>query len=147
MSAPAAITWRDPPAQLKRASTLATAFGLWAGPLAWFIQVCAGAALASWPCYPLDSPRLTPPSGYGWTWGTVIGISLAAVVISLLALFVSRAIYERTGAKRPSDQGEVATADERACFMALWGMLLSAGSVAVTAFTTVVLFLLPRCAV
>ncbi len=147
MSTPAADAWRDPSAQQDTASTLATAFGLWGGPVAWFIQVCAGYTLSSWPCYPLDTPRLGPPSGYGWTWGAVIGISIAAFVVALLSLQVSRAAYRRSATIGIPPRSPVELRMQRACFLALWGVVFSAGSAVVIAFTTIALSLLPRCAV
>jgi hypothetical protein len=122
-------------------------FGLLGGPLAWFIQLCAGYAMASWPCFPSDEHRLLPPSGYAWTWSAMLAVSVAAVVTALAAFLVSRRIYNRT---RNEDAGghqpllEVGAGRTR--FLALWGMVFGAGFAAAAAMNTVAFFLLPRCA-
>jgi hypothetical protein len=122
-------------------------FGLLGGPLAWFIQLCAGYGLASWPCFPSAERRLLPPSGYAWTWSAMVVVSVAAIVTSLAAFFVSRRIYNRT---RDEDAGghehllEIGAGRTR--FLALWGMVFAVGFAVAAAMNTVAFFVLPRCA-
>jgi hypothetical protein len=129
------------------ASVPAIVFGLAAGPLAWFVQLCAGYTLASWPCFPLEQHRLVPQDGYAWTWGGIIAISVVAVIICVAAFLVSRRTFNRT---RDEGQGgqqhllEVGSGRTR--FLALWGMVLGLGFAVATGMTAVAFFILPRCA-
>jgi hypothetical protein len=133
-------------------------FGLWGGPAAWFLQLCAGYALASWPCFPQDTRRLAPLVGYGWTTSALVAVSAAAFVTALAAYFVARQIHHNTREvdntpavvrAREADEanrGLLATGIERICFLALWGMAFAAGSAVAIAATALALLLLPRCA-
>jgi hypothetical protein len=130
-----------------KVSAFEGAFGLLGGPAAWFVQLCAGYGMASWPCFPLDEHHVLPLSGYAWTWAAIVAISIAAVVVALAAFAVSRRTYKRTRAEGHGDHRhvlEVGTGRTR--FLAIWGMVLGASFAVATALTTVAFFVLPRCA-
>lgn len=130
----------------ERVAVAESAFGLLAGPVVWFIQLCAGYALASWPCFPQDERVRLPLAGYGWTLAGLGVISLVAVLIALVACGVSRRIYRRTQSEHPGDHVHLLeTGSGRTRFLALWGMVASAGFAVATAFTGVAFFMLPRC--
>jgi hypothetical protein len=131
----------------EQVSILASAFGLLAGPLAWFIQVCAGYAMASWPCFPGEQRNLLPPPGYGWTWSAIIAASVAAFIISAAACFVSYRTYERVRNESHGDhQHLMDVGSGRTRFLALWGMVFSAAFAVGIAMNAVAYFVLPRCA-
>ena len=119
-------------------------FGLCGGPLAWLLQSSAGYALASEPCFRDGVRAMAPPQ---WTGPAMMGVTTAAVVISLLSLWVSWRAYQRTQGEvsgEPRHSIDVRTASER--FLALWGALVG-GLFAIAATMTYVAFLiLPRCA-
>lgn len=127
-------------------SPLARIFGLWAGPAAWFLQLCVGYALASWPCFPQDIRQPAPLAGYDWTNSALLAVSAASFVVALAACFVSRQIYRATHDVADAQPALVATGMERTCFLALWGMVFAAGSAVAIAATALSLLLLPRCA-
>jgi hypothetical protein len=115
-----------------------TLFALAGGPLAWFVQLCAGYALATWPCFPADHRRLVPQNGYTWTFPLMVALLIAGVVVALLAFGVSWRTYARTRDETGGDDG-------RTRFLALWGMLLGAGFAVATSLTAVAFLLVPRC--
>jgi hypothetical protein len=122
-------------------------FGIFGGPLAWYLQLCSGYALASEPCFKAGDRVTAPIPALNWTLAAMILTVGAAVAIALLSLAVSRRAYQRT-----KDQASGQTAHwvdagaGRAHFLALWGMLLGGAFAVVTAITGVAFLTLPRCA-
>ncbi len=122
-------------------------FGLLGGPGAWFAQLCAGYAMASWPCFPREEHRFLPEAGFAWTWAAIVAVSLAAVLVSTAAFVVSRRTYIRVqGESRGSHQHLLDVGSGRTRFLALWGMVLGASFAVATAMTLIAFFVLPRCA-
>jgi hypothetical protein len=107
-------------------------FGLFGGPIAWFLQLCCGYALASQPCFRGGNRMTAPSPALQWTWPAMILLMAAAVAIALLSLMVSWHTFTRsTGRTR---------------FLALWGVLLGGSFALAAAFTAVAFLTLPRCA-
>jgi hypothetical protein len=130
-----------------RVSLVESVFGLLGGPGAWFIQLCTGYALASWPCFPMDERRLLPLPNYAWTLQADIAVSIAAILIAAAAAIVSRNIFRRTRDEAKGDHQhllEVGTGRTR--FLAVWGMALGSVFALVSAITTIAFWVLPRCA-
>jgi hypothetical protein len=147
MTADHASLSRHPAAHRDEVSPLESAFGLLGGPGAWFAQLCAGYAMASWPCFPLEEHHLLPQPGYAWTWGAIVVVSLAAIATSVAAYLVSRRTFSRTRAEGHGDhQHLMEVGSGRTRFLALWGMILGAAFAVAIAMTTVAFFVLPRCA-
>jgi hypothetical protein len=125
----------------------ASLFGLLGGPLAWYAQLCAGYALASWPCFARDERRLAPLAGYEWTRPAMIATLIAGVVIGTAALLASYRGYRRARHEIAGDARHLLEkGGGRRSFLALWGMMLAAGFAATTLLTAIDLLLLPRCA-
>jgi hypothetical protein len=143
---PASLT--HPPAPLAaRVGRWQMAFGIIAGPAAWFIQVCAGEALSSEPCFPDGYRRVLPPAAFNWTWPALIALMLLCAVVALVAFLVSWRNYLATRAEVPGALGGLMDeAAGRTRFMALWGMLYGAGFCLFTLFTLAAYLNLPRCA-
>jgi len=136
-----------PAPQRDRVSLLDSAFGLLGGPLAWFIQICAGYTLASWPCFPEEQRYLAPRAGYGWTGSAIISVSIAAFIICVAALLVSRRAYSRVRNETHGDHRHLLdVGGGRTRFLALWGMIFSSAFGVAIAMNAVAHFLLPRCA-
>jgi hypothetical protein len=150
MSANPASLSHHPAPHRERVAAVQIAFGLLAGPAAWFCQLCAGFALSSWPCFPADQPMLAPMRGYGWTWAATGIVSLTAVTISVAAMIVSRRLLQRTrgesagGHGHPLDLLDVGTGRTR--FLASWGTIAGGAFAVASAFTGVAFLILPRCA-
>jgi uncharacterized membrane protein YciS (DUF1049 family) len=147
MTAQDASLTHHPAPQRDRVARVESAFGLIGGPLAWFVQLCAGYALASWPCFPRQERTLAPLLGYGWTWPAMVIALVAGVAIALAALMVSTRIYRRTQNESGTSHRQlIATGAGRTRFLALWGMLLGAGFALTTLLTAIAFMVLPRCA-
>jgi cytochrome bd-type quinol oxidase subunit 1 len=130
MTQPTALSQH--PAPLRQQLSLGEAlFSLFGGPLAWFVQLCAGYALATWPCFPEAQRTLAPVAGYAWSLPAMVALLIAGVLVALAAFGVSWRAYARTR--------------DEARFLALWGMLLGAGFAAATSLTAIAFLLVPRC--
>jgi hypothetical protein len=122
-------------------------FALFGGPVAWFLQLCAGYALASEPCF-RDGYRVAAPlPALQWTWPAMILVMALAIAISLLSLLVSWRTFKRTREDGAGDAHQsISVSEGRTRFLALWGVLLGSGFALATTFTAVAFLTLPRCA-
>jgi hypothetical protein len=132
------------PAPRSRALSGESVFGLIGGPLAWYGQLCAGYALASWPCFAKDQRSLAPLPGYAWTAHAMITLLIAGVVIALAAFIVSARAFAR--ARQASADAATNSDGGRQRFLALWGMWLGASFAIATLMTAIAFVVLPRCA-
>jgi predicted histidine transporter YuiF (NhaC family) len=122
-------------------------FGLFGGPLAWYVQLNTGFALASQPCFRDGIHLATPIAPLQWTMPAMVLTTLGAFVVALLALLVSwrglgRAAMQAAG----ETQQPIDASAGRARFLALWGVLLGASFASATALTGAIFIALPRCA-
>ena len=130
-----------------RVTFIELAFGVAGGPLAWFAQLNAGYALASWPCFPQDQRMASPLEGYAWSGAAMVAVMIAAVCIALLAIGISWRAFQRTRDEGSGDHGhlmEVGTGRTR--FLAFWGVVLGIGFTLATLLTGIAFVVLPRCA-
>jgi hypothetical protein len=136
-----------PAPQAQRVTLPEIIFGVLGGPLAWYLQLCAGYALASQPCF-RDGLRMTAPlMGAQWTWHAMILTSIAAVGVALLAFLVSWRAFQRTQAEASGGAAHLSEVGSgRTRFLALWGVILGAAFASATAITVVAFITLPRCA-
>jgi hypothetical protein len=120
-------------------------FALFGGPIAWFVQLNAGFALASQPCFIEGTRALNLPGG--WTRSAMLILIAAACVIALVAMLVSWRAYKRTENETAGDRRHVMDVGAgRTRFLALWGVYLSAGTALVTISTAIAFMVLPPCA-
>jgi hypothetical protein len=128
------------------------AFGLLTGPTAWFVQLCAGYGLSSWPCFPTDERRLMPLEHYGWTSSAVLLVSVTSLILSLIACLTARRLYRtaqlHSHPLTPASTRNlvVAAIVGRTRFLAMWGIVSGAAFAIAIAFTGLALAVLPRCA-
>jgi hypothetical protein len=121
-------------------------FALFGGPLAWFLQLNVGFALASQPCFRDGERTLAPPWNPDWTWSSMIAATVVGCAIALLATLISWRAYARTADEEAGDHRHVLEAGSgRTRFLALWGVLLGAGAAIAIALTIVAFLVLPRC--
>ncbi len=133
--------------QEERRQLHGTFFALFAGPLAWLVQLYAGYALASQSCYPGSERRLTLPAPLVWTRPAIAIVMIAACLVSLLALASSLRSYRRSAEVLRPDAAEVLRASaQRTCFLALWGSIFGAGAAAGSVLILLGYFVLPQCA-
>lgn len=129
-----------------RVASASIAFGVLGGPLAWFVQVCAGYALASAPCFADAQRKAQPLAHLRWTWPAMIALLIGCVGVALAAFAVSYRSYARTCDESGGDQHHLMEVGAgRTRFLALWGLLLGAGFAVATALTAVAIVVLPRC--
>ncbi|MBV8404319.1 MAG: hypothetical protein JO203_08995 [Gammaproteobacteria bacterium] len=127
--------------------TAQIAFAVVAGPLAWFILVCAGEALASEPCFPGSHRYATPLPGLRWTWPALIALLVLCALVAFAAFAVSWRMYRVTRAEEAGRRaGLLDEGVGRTRFMALWGLLYGAGFCVATLLSLAAYIALPRCA-
>jgi uncharacterized BrkB/YihY/UPF0761 family membrane protein len=124
-------------ARLPSVSAFARLFAVFGAPLAWLTQLCGSFAMASKPCFAQGERLLKPHLQQQWTSSAMLVLMATALLIALGSLMVSWQISRRTAA---------ASQPERDHFLALWGMLLSAGFALTTVLTATAFLTLPRCA-
>jgi hypothetical protein len=147
MSTPQHSLSHHPAPHRERVTLLELAFGLAAGPVAWFVQFNAGYALASWPCFPTDHRMQVPIDGYAWSRPIMVAVMIAGVLIALAALWISWRNLQRTREERPGGHRHLMdTGTGRTRFLALWGVMLSIGFALASVVTGVAFAVLPRCA-
>lgn len=142
---PSALSHHPAP-KAERLSTPGALFLLFAGPLAWLLQLSAGFMLISWPCYPSDQRLASPIRGYGWTGTAAIAVlvlcTLVAAASGLAGLRKYREVQDEHGS---GHEALLNVGHGRTRFIALWGAILGF-SFAVAALVTLVAFILvPRC--
>jgi amino acid transporter len=127
------------PAPLRHQLSIGEAlFGVFGGPLAWFVQLCAGYALATQPC--------RSQSSYAGSFPVMVALLIAAVLVALAAFGVSWRTYARTRDETGGDHRHLMEVGAgRTRFLALWGMLLGAGFAVATSLTAIAFLLVPRC--
>jgi hypothetical protein len=122
-------------------------FALFGGPLAWFVQLCAGFALASQPCFDGGERLTVPPVASDWTCPAMISLMAAAIALALVSAWVSWRVFTRTREEADGDHRHLMEAGAgRTRFLALWGLILGAGFAVATVLTGAGFILLPRCA-
>ncbi|HEY3731020.1 MAG TPA: hypothetical protein VGL28_07130 [Steroidobacteraceae bacterium] len=147
MSADHAALNPHPAPHRDRVSMLAALFGLVGGPLAWFIEVCVGYALASPPCFTNTSRATRPAPQLDWTWPAMIGLMVLCVLVALVACAVSYRALLRTRTESQGDHEHLMEVGAgRTRFLALWGTLLGAGFALAAAATAIAYGVIPRCA-
>jgi hypothetical protein len=122
-------------------------FGLFGGPIAWFLQFCAGYALASEPCFRAGERLAAPVPAMQWTLLAMLLSMTAGVAVALLSLIVSWRAYRRTKHEASGETTHLVEAGVgRTQFLSLWGVLLGSAFAVATAMTGVAFLTLPRCA-
>jgi hypothetical protein len=124
-----------------------TLFALFGGPIAWFIQMNAGFALASQPCFQ-DGLRLIEPIGISdRSRGIMIAVIVIAFAVALASAALAWRMYLRTEDEAKGDHRHVMEVGAgRTRFLALWGVMLGSGSAIATILTAAGVVVLPRCA-
>jgi hypothetical protein len=128
----------------RNASPLALGFGLAAAPLAWVAQTIIGYALASYTCFPGDTPRAAPL--FAHTRSILLALNAAAIIVAVLGAAVAYASWSATKqerARRPRDIVDVG--EGRTRFLAICGLLTSIGFLVATIFASPAIVVIPLC--
>lgn len=123
---------------------LSLLYGLIAAPLAWLVSQIADAALAQEACSPGTEP-LTTPAFHG-LHAIQAAVLMAALVISASAAWVALSAWRSTRGEQSGDQHALLSVGEgRSRFMALAGLLTSAGFGLGTIFSLPALLFVVSC--
>ena len=130
-----------------RANIISILFSVFAGPAAWFVQLCAGYALASAPCFNAGERLSAPVEALRWTAPAMIAIMIGAVTAALISLALSRSALNAINHEHAAGARDVSHPGVgRARFLAQWGVALGAGFAVATVVTAFGFMVLPRCA-
>ncbi|HEY2683059.1 MAG TPA: hypothetical protein VGI93_06095 [Steroidobacteraceae bacterium] len=140
-------TTHRPPADQHGGRLWERFFRLFGGPLAWFLQLNAGFALASQPCFHAGERRAFLAGGTDWSFIAMVVLMGIAVAIALLAALVAWSAYRRGLDESEAAQAHATKAEARYTrFLAFWGVCLGLGFALATVLTAVAFVVLPRCA-
>ena len=121
-------------------------FMLFAGPVAWFVQLCGSVWLLGWPCFPMMDRYVQPMPHFGWTRpGAIVllivcmGVALAAGVVSLAKL---REVQDE---KEGSHTDLIEIGHGRTRFTAMWGVILGFAFAAAILLTIIPFLTVSRC--
>jgi hypothetical protein len=134
---------QHPAPRRHRVSTVLLLLGIAAGPAVWSIQLIVKYALTGHYCYPGDTPNATMPPQYGWVWPLMIAIDVAALVIAAAAAAMSVRHWLVT--REDTAERLIAIGEGRARFLAMWGILTSAGFFLAVVLDLIALFVVPLC--
>jgi hypothetical protein len=123
-----------------RVGLLALCFGIVGAPLAWNVELLAGAALTGHQCFPHYLPRALPM--WTGTWGFLLGMSIAAFVLAIAAALVAWRSWRRSSDEKP---GSVHSGEGRTRFMAMSGLMCSGLFLLALLFTLGAILLVPIC--
>lgn len=122
-------------------------FLLFAGPIAWFVQLCGSVALLGWPCFSTTDRFAAPVAHYGWTRGAAMLLLLFCLAVALgAARRAARKLREVWDEKEGGHQALIEVGHGRTRFTALWGLLLSASFAVAIAATAVPFLMVQQCA-
>jgi uncharacterized membrane protein len=117
------------------------AIKLFAGPVAWYMELNVGYALATEPCFPTDHRLVAPLAQWAWTQTGLFALAAVCLLIAAWSFLLSVSDLRRHSGAGHS----VAAAGTRQRFAALWGTVFGGGFFVATLLTGVGLILLPRC--
>lgn len=123
------------------------AFALFAGPLAWFVQLNTGYGLIATACYPGPDRNIALPPDAHWTWVLTAILYLVCLAIALLSGVVALRLLRRV---RDEGVGSSAPLEEtgrgRTRFLAYWGVILGFGFASVVFVNGLALLMVDPCA-
>jgi hypothetical protein len=123
-----------PPSLVSFALGLFSVFG---GPVAWYVQLCGGFALATQSCVVDGVHAAEPLTHMQWAGPAMTGLMAVSFLVSLGSFGVAWQGFKRAETRTPGLG--------RSRFMAIWGMLLASVFALATAMTAVGFWMIPRC--
>jgi hypothetical protein len=121
-------------------------FGVFAGPLAWGIQLVVNYALAVYPCFSAGVARASVPPGSQSGWSAILAINISAGILALVGAAVSWRNWGSVHNEHPGSTSHALEGGEgRIRFLALCGMMTGLGFFAAIVFDTIALSMVPQC--
>lgn len=116
-------------------------FGLFAAPVAWFVQFNIAYGLTSYACNPDGRALGHFATGWGWTRTAAVVVCLLAAAVSILAGLVAWGVWRAARGEKEGDSAHVLEAGEgRTRYFGMWGTLTSFGFLAAILFDLVMAF-------
>jgi hypothetical protein len=143
MAADPFLDAQHPAPERDKASLGSLIFSIAAPPLAWSIQSIAGYSISSEACYPGDTPLTVP-----WIsalWPLLLTLNAVALTIGALGCVIAYRNWRATRREGGSPMQALERGEGRTRFLAVCGLLVGAGFVVATLFTSVTLFISPLC--
>ncbi len=134
----APLPQRAPPLAIGLALALVSA------PLAWFLEICAGYALASAPCFELHQRVPVVAHAAPWTKSMLLLSIIVSIAIGILGCGFCYSALRRAEAAGDRDVGTPWFVRTR--FLARWGVLAGIAYAIASALVAIAYALLPRCA-
>lgn len=129
-----------------KVSTGALLGALFAGPVAWGLQLIINYSLVSHACYPGDMPLHDAAPGFHSARTIVLLVNLLAAVLALAGAGLSYQHWQTTRHEHPGEAGHAIDAGEgRTRFIALWGVMAGLGFFIAILFNTLALLMVPSC--
>ena len=121
-------------------------FMLFAGPVAWFVQLCGSVWLLGWPCFPMMDRYVQPMPHFGWTRPAAIVLLIVCMGVALAAGGVSLAkLREVQDEKEGSHADLIEIGHGRTRFTAMWGVILGFAFAAAILLTIIPFLTVSRC--
>jgi hypothetical protein len=112
-------------------------------PAVWSVRLVVNYAIDSHFCFPGDRRSNAIP---GWTWPTLIGLDLLAILVAAAALLISLDSWRRTQHELAAATGPLIEIGEgRTRFLSLWGVMISAGFLVALIADLITLWITPVC--
>jgi hypothetical protein len=142
---PPATDPTHPSPHARRVSLLHQAIGVAGAPIAWAIRLVVNLTLASSACLP-SSPLPGAPSNGRSAGFAMLGVDVAALLVALALAFLAYRDWRSTKAEKPGSHHHLLQlGEERARFLALSGVIVSAGFALATVFDLIALLIVPAC--
>jgi hypothetical protein len=144
MAADTLLKSQHPAPARAQASLWSLCLSLTAPPLAWSIQSVAGYGLSSRACYPGDQPRNLPL--FHGLLQILLSLNGMALAIGVLGIVLAYRNWRATRRESGGDaQHLIERGEGRTRFLSMCGLLISAGFLVATLFTSVTLLISPLC--
>jgi hypothetical protein len=142
------VTDRAHPAPRRHeVSSLTLAFCLLAAPSLWGLRLVINFAIDSYFCYPGDTRQVALPGGLSWVWPTLIAINALTILVAAAAAITSLGLWRSSRDEFARSSGPLIELGEgRTRFLAIWGLIISIGTIAAVVFDLAALWVIPICA-
>jgi len=122
-------------------------FILFAGPVAWFAQLCGSVALLGWPCFPTTDRFAIPVAHFGWTRAAAVGLLLLCLAVATASGIAALAKFNEVRGEKEGDKTAlIEVGHGRTRFVALWGVILGFSFAVAIALTGAPFLMVTQCA-
>jgi hypothetical protein len=128
------------------ASFAQLAFCTIAAPAVWGLRLVINYGIASYFCFPGDTPRQELPGNLGWIWPTLLALDLASIAVALAGAAIAFQLWRSTRHELAVPGSPlIEVGEDRTRFLSLWGLMISLGFFVAVVFELVALWVVPIC--